>query len=324
MPRKTIAFLIAGLAAVVLLACSWQPKQVITNPITPGYFADPCIVRDQGVFYIYATIDPWGGKELGVLETRDFIHFTQRHLGWPTKEACTSPTASNSMVWAPSVVRGPDGKYYMYVAVGSEIWAGVSDKPLGPWKNLKVDGTPLIRASDFPRVHNIDADCFIDDDGQAYLYWGSGFQWVNGHCMAVKLNKDMHTFEGAPVEVTTPHYFEAVHMMKHAGRYYLMFSEGKAIDATYRIGYATGDSPLGPFTEPAARVILATTPDSSIIGPGHNTTFVYGGQTYILYHRILPQKKAYVLRQLCLDSLNFNADGTIRPVSGTGVARFLP
>ena len=113
------------------------------NPITEGYYADPTVVKDNGIYYIYATIDPWGAKELGVLETKDFKTFVRRHINWPTKAACTSPTSGDAMVWAPSV-RKCKGKFYMYVAVGSEIWAGVSDHPLGPWKNAKADDSPLV------------------------------------------------------------------------------------------------------------------------------------------------------------------------------------
>ena len=121
------------------------------------------------------------------------------------------------------------------VSVGSEIWAGVSDSPLGPWKNAKEDNSPLVASTDFPEVHNIDADCFIDDDGEAYLYWGSGFHWVNGICMAAKLNPDMISFQEEPIDVTPPDYFEAPYMIKRFGKYYLMYSSGKAIDATYKV-----------------------------------------------------------------------------------------
>ncbi|HKZ66936.1 MAG TPA: family 43 glycosylhydrolase, partial [Chitinophagaceae bacterium] len=260
----------------------------------PGYFADPTIVKNKGTYFIYATIDPWGGGELAVFETKDFVSFKRHHLNWPTKSLCTSPTSNEHKVWAPSVVKGTDNNFYMYVSVGSEVWAGVSASPLGPWRNLKEDNSPLIKFTDFPDMHNIDADCFIDDDGQAYLYWGSGWNWVNGRCMAVKLKKDMKTFDGAPLDVTTPHYFEAPHTIKRNGKYYLMFSEGKAIDATYQIGYATSNSPLGPFVEPEQRVILKTASDSSVVGPGHHTVFRAKNQDYILYHRIFPQKKDYV------------------------------
>ncbi|CAN5776527.1 hypothetical protein BH11BAC3_BH11BAC3_29930 [soil metagenome] len=316
------SFFIGIVFCCPVVAVNAQQKNFISNPIVKGYYADPTIVKQGDTYFIYATIDPWGGEELAVLETNDFKTFTQRHLNWPTKKACTSSSSNGSMVWAPSVLQGKDGKYYMYVSVGSEVWAGVSNFPLGPWKNLKADNSPLIKKADFPEVHNIDADVFIDEDGEAYLYWGSGFNWIDGHCMAVKLKKDMVSFDGIPKEVTPPNYFEAPHMIKRNGKYYLMFSEGKAIDATYKIGYATGDSPLGPFTAGVNDPILSTTADSTTYGPGHHTVFSVKGQDYILYHRIFPQKEAYVLRQLCIDYLNFDKVGNILKVKPEGVRNF--
>ena len=325
MKRKITSILIFTAFA---LSCAGPKKVVtttadfITNPITEGYFADPSMIKEGDTYFIYATIDPWGDEELAVLETKDFKTYTRRYLNWPTKKQCTSPTSKDAMVWAPSVRKAPDGKYYMYVSVGSEVWVGVSDAPLGPWKNAKPDITPLVSSKDFPQVHNIDADCFIDDDGQAYLYWGSGFNWVNGHCIAAKLNKDMISFATTPKEVTPPHYFEGPHMIKRNGKYYLMFSEGKAIDATYQVGYAVGDTPLGPFTEGVNDPILFTSADSTTYGPGHHTVFNEKGQDYILYHRIYPQKEAYVLRQLCIDSLNFDKNGNIKEIVPKGVYNF--
>jgi len=293
--------------------CAAQNKN-ITHPITSGYYADPTVVKYQGKYYIYATIDPWGGKELGVLETTDFKNFTTHHINWPTKEACTSANSNNSMVWAPSVRRAADGRFYMYVAVGSEVWVGVSNKLLGPWKNARADNSPLVSAKEYSKVHDIDADCFIDDDGQAYLYWGSGFNWVNGHCMAAKLNADMASFKTKPVDITPPHYFEAPHMVKRKGKYYLMYSYGKAIDTSYQIRYSVGTTPFGPWTEGPYDPILSTDTVKQTYGPGHHTVFSSNGQYYILYHRIHPQKKEYVLRELCLDSLNFDKQGNILKV----------
>lgn len=312
--------LLATICSLSISLKAQQNSKNITNPIVKGYFADPTILKENGIFYIYATIDPWGGNELAVLETTDFKKFKRRRLNWPTKAACTSPTSSNSLVWAPAVRKGTDGRYYMYVSVGSEVWAGVSEHPLGPWKNAKADHSPLVSAKDFPLVHNIDADCFIDDDGQAYLYWGSGFKWINGHCMAVKLKADMISFNGIPQEVTPPFYFEGPHMIKRNNKYYLMFSEGKAIDPTYQVGYAVGDHPLGPFKTGVNRPILSTSADSTTYGPGHHTVFNEKGQDYILYHRIFPQKGKYVLRQLCIDSLKFDAEGNILKVKPQGIA----
>jgi beta-xylosidase len=322
MNYKTKIPLLFSLLFGILLSATAQ-ENFIKNPIASGYFADPTIIKDKGTWYIYATIDPWGSTELGVLETKDFKTFIQRHINWPTKKACTSPTSSGSMVWAPSIRKAADGKFYMYVAVGSEVWAGIADKPPGPWRNAKADNTPLVGAKDFPLVHNIDPDCFIDDDGQAYLYWGSGFNWVNGHCMAVKLKKDMVTFDGKPVDITPPHYFEAPHMVKRKGIYYLMYSYGKAIDASYQVRYSQGPTPFGPWTEGVNDPILSTSADSTTYGPGHHTVFKAGKQYYILYHRIHRQKKEFVLRELCLDSLNFDYRGNILKIKPQGVATFI-
>ena len=289
--KKRFFYAIIIPALINSASIAYAQKRFITNPIVTGYYADPTVIKEKGVYYIYATIDPWGSNELGVLETKDFINFETRHINWPTKKACISPTSNGSMVWAPSVRKAGDSKFYMYVAVGSEVWAGVSNAPLGPWKNAKPDQTPLIAGNKFPGVHNIDPDCFIDEDGQAYLYWGSGFNWINGHCMAVKLKKDMVTFDGEPVEITPPHYFEAPHMVKRNSVYYLMYSNGKAIDATYQVRYSTGKTPFGPWTEGKYDPILSTTADSTTIGPGHHTVFKQNGQYYILYHRIHPKKR---------------------------------
>jgi beta-xylosidase len=315
---KTSYFLLA----LLLCLSSACTRKLITNPIVEGYFADPSIVEHGGKYYIYATIDPWGGEELAVFESTDFKNWTRRQLNWPTKSQTTSPSSGDAMVWAPAVVKALNGKFYMYVSVGSEIWAGVSEHPLGPWKNAKADNSPLISTQDPEVVHTIDADCFIDDDGQAYLYWGSGFDWVNGHCMVVKLEKDMISFDGPMIDITPPNYFEAPHMIKRNNQYYLMYSDGKAIDHTYKIRYSTSSSPLGPWTEGPTSPILQTSADSTIYGPGHHTVFREEGQDYILYHRIKPQDEAYVLRQLCVDSLNFDAQGNIKKINPTGIRAF--
>jgi len=288
----------------------------------PGYFADPSVVKVDDTFYIYATCDPWGGEELAVFETKDFKTFERKHINWPTKKQYTSATSGDAKVWAPSVVKAPDGKFYMYVSVGSEVWAGTADSPLGPWKNLKSDNSPLITHDYFPGFHMIDAECFIDTDGQAYLYWGSGLNWVNGKCFAVKLGKDMTTFIGNPADITPPNYFEAPFMIKKNGTYYLMYSEGKAIDATYKVRYSTGKTPMGPWMEGVNSPILKTSADSATYGPGHHAVFTEKGQSYILYHRIFPQKQDFVLRQLCIDSLNFDQKGNIKKVVPMGVAVF--
>ncbi len=296
----------------------------ITNPIINGYYADPSIIKFEDNYYIYATIDPWGGEELAVFESSDFKNWEQKHINWPTKEACTSSTSNDSRVWAPSVIKAKNGKFYMYVSVGSEIWVGVSDKPLGPWQNAKENNEPLIKGNMFPDFHMIDAEAFIDSDGKAYLYWGSGLNWVNGHCFVVPLEDDMVSFDEKNIkDITPPNYFEAPYMLKRNNKYYLMYSEGKCTDSTYKVRYAVGDSPYGPWTEGVNSPVLTTSKDSNTLGPGHHAILKENNQDYILYHRIKDNNDT-LLRELVIDSLNFDSKGNIlKVVPQGGVISFI-
>lgn len=289
------------------------------NPFLPGYYADPSLVQDDGHIYLYATLDPWGGSTLGCWETSDFKHWDYRVLNWPTKAACTSPTSGGAGVWAPSVVHAPNGRFYMYVSVGNEVWVGVADHPLGPWKNALGD-KPLIPGNAKPGFHMIDAEAFIDTDGQAYVYWGSGWDWKNGHCFAIKLKPDMVTIDGEAKDVTPPngHYFEGPFMTKQGGHYFLMYSDGKTISDTYCVHYSVGETPFGPFKEAANSPILQTHRELNVISPGHHAVFTYQGKTYIVYHRqSVPFVEGEAYRQVCIDELHFTPDGTIENVTPT-------
>jgi arabinoxylan arabinofuranohydrolase len=287
------------------------------NPILPGYYADPSVVQEGGKTYIYATLDPWGDNMLGCWESSDFKNWNYRVLNWPTKQACTSPTSKVPNVWAPSVVRGQDGKFHMYVSVGSEVWAGVADFPLGPWRNALGD-RPLIPFDYKPGYHMIDAEAFIDDDGQAYLYWGSGMHWVNGRCWVVKLKPDMVTFDGEVHDVTPSRYFEGPFVIKRCGRYFLMNSTGKTVANTYAVEYAVGDTPFGPFVDGPNTPVLASDLANNVISPGHHSIFQRDGQDYILYHRhSIPFDPKFVGRQVCVDPITFTADGRIAKITPT-------
>jgi beta-xylosidase len=315
MIRSLVMTALLAVASQAALAPGQQPHAA--NPVLPGYYADPSVAQFEGKFYVYATLDPWGDETLGCWESSDFKHWTYRVLNWPTKKACTSPTSGGSAVWAPSVVRGADGKFHMYISVGNEVWTGVADHPLGPWRDAN-GGKPLVPREYRPGFHMIDAEGFVDDDGTGWLYWGSGHGWKNGKCWVVKLKPDMVTFDGEVRDVTPTNYFEGPVMVKRGGRYFLMYSQGVTIKDTYQVHYAVGDNPLGPFTEAANSPILVTDREKNVISPGHHTVFAHGGKDYILYHRhSIPFDPKFVGRQTCVDELKFTADGLIEKVVPT-------
>jgi beta-xylosidase len=302
-------YLFLLLATSLLVSCGTRQSQdaliELQNPIIPGTFADPSIVEHEGKFYIYATIDPWGADSLACWMSEDFRHWTLNRLNWPTKAACTSPSSNDNKVWAPSVVKKGD-TFYMYVSVGSEVWCGKASHPLGPWENM-LGAKPLIPYDSTRYYHVIDAEAFLDDDGKAYLYWGSGWEWINGHCFAAELNDDMSSFKSSPVEITPRNYFEGPFMTKHEGKYYLSYSEGKTIEDTYKVRYAAGDNPFGPFEEAANSPILQTTDSLQVYGPGHHAIFTYRDKNYILYHRhSLPFVSGTAMRQICINELEYD------------------
>ncbi len=327
-----------GTRALLLLAAPWvlaadQPARWdatgAANPLLPGYFADPSIVNDRGRWYIFATIDPWGDDRLGMWTSENGRDWRFATPEWPTKAAASSPTSGDAKVWAPSVVKAANGRWYMYVSVGSEVWVGTAPSPAGPWRDAN-HGKPLIARDFAPAYHMIDAEAFIDDDGQAYLYWGSGLHWVNGHCFVVRLKPDMVTFDGEPRDVTPANYFEAPFMMKANGRYLLTYSDGNTTKDSYKVRYAIAATPFGPFREAVNSPILQTDSRNDIVSPGHHTVFRSGGRSYILYHRQAlpwPQGGDAVLRQVAIDRLVIRGDGTlaqVRPTHGGSVAGFSP
>lgn len=161
----------------------------------------------------------------------------------------------------------------------------------------------------------IDAEAFIDDNGQAYLYWGSGWNRVNSRCFAAKLKPDMAGFDGEMRDVTPPNYFEAPFMLQHEGRYYLMYSSGKTPKDTYQVHYAIGDTPFGPFAEGANSPILVTDKAVNVVSPGHHAVMERDGKCYILYHRhSIPFDAKFIGRQVCIDELRFRGDGMMEKV----------
>jgi arabinoxylan arabinofuranohydrolase len=283
-----------------------QQTQLSGNPILPGDFADPCILQYRDTFYIYATT----GSEATVWRSTDFQNWKLTKLNWPTSMGLPD-------IWAPAVRQGVDGRFYFYTATNHSLYAGVSEHPYGPFKNILPDDSIFIKNRQWwPQMHSIDADVFIDDDKQAYLYWGSGFEFKNGVCAVGRLNSDMASFKEQPKLITPQGYFEGPHMLKRNGIYYLMYSDGLYYDSTYKVRYATSTSPLGPFTQGKNSPILTSTPDGKISGPGHHYTIKLGDEYYIVYHRhAFPYYKG--IRQVCIDKLEFEADGAIKKVVPT-------
>ncbi|MDH2430600.1 family 43 glycosylhydrolase [Sphaerisporangium sp. TRM90804] len=292
----------------------WAPK-TNRNPVIPGLFADPHVIVAGGRYHLYATTDGyagWGGTYYKAFSSADRVNWTDHGV---VLDHGPDVSWADDSAWAPAVATA-HGRYYLYFSGGAasgntakHLGVAVSDSPTGPFRDAL--GRPLVTAGQFSG-QAIDPMVFTDDDGRSYLYWGQGAARV------VPLNDDMTSFDPARVRVITPSgYNEAPFVFKRNGIYYLMWSENDTRSEDYRVAYATGTSPTGPWTRRG--VVLQKRLEAGIKGTGHHSVVQAPGTDtwYIAYHRFAVPAGNGTNREVALDRLEFDAGGAIRPVVPT-------
>lgn len=301
------------------------------NPVLPGFHADPEIVYSNltGKYYIYSTTDGqpgWGGWYYTAYSSSDLKDWTYEGIVLDLKS--DQVTWADGNAWAPAIEekKTKDGyRYYLYFSGnpknggGKQIGVATADSPTGPFTDL---GHPMITESPTGGGQQIDVDVFTDPvSGKSYLYWG------NGYMAGAELNKDMLSIKKKTLKVLTPQggtlqdyaYREAPYVFYRNGLYYFMWSVDDTGSANYHVAYGTSTSPLGPIQVAADPIVTIQNPEKEIYGPAHNSVICKPGtdEWYIVYHRI---NKHYLdkslspgtHREVCIDRLEFNADGTIR------------
>lgn len=291
------------------------------NPILPGYFADPTIKKFGDIYYIYATTD----NEM-LASGAPTVWYSKDLKNWYNYTMEIPPFTSKPITnfWAPDIIVGNDGKYYLYFGnceIGCNIYGYVSDTPIGPWKKLDENDKPVI-SNGYPRegFPSLDAQFFTDTDGKIYGYWGTWVHYNGGYAVG-ELNtatmKDMVNSKNIPLN-QTPKPFEAAYMMKKGSKYILMYSGDSCHDETYNVRYSYADRPYGPFTEGANNPILSTNKDKTTHGPGHHSVLQDGNDYYIVYHKHdYPMTRGGLARQVCIDKMIFENDSTIKTVVPT-------
>ena len=277
------------------------------NPVFAGWYADPELHLFRGRYYIYPT------NSRDYEEQTNFEVFSSDDLtNWKNEgvilDFADVPWSTNRAAWAPSCIER-DGKFYFYFSAGDGAGLGVAvaDHPAGPFRD--AIGKPLV--SEYHHgAQPIDAHVFLDDDGQAYLYYGG---WR--HCVVVRLKDNMIETTGEFHEITPQGsaYVEGSFMLKRNGEYYFMWSEGGWTDSSYAVAYARSNSPLGPFHHRA--VVMKSDP---LIGngAGHHSVLQlpHSDDWLICYHRRPIEETSRHHRVTCLDHLVFNEEGDIEPV----------
>ena len=296
------------------------------NPVLAGYYADPDILYSNKTkkYYIYPTSDGftgWGGYYFKAFSSDNLIDWKDKGVILDLKK---DVSWADRNAWAPCIIEkeiNGQYKYYYYFTAAQKIGVAVSDNPTGPFVD---SGKALI---DFkPKGVNggqeIDPEVFTDPKtGKSYLYWGNGYMAV------AELNKDMVSIKPKTIKVRTPDntFREAITVFYRNGIYYFLWSEDDTRSENYRVRYGTSKSPDGVIRIPENNLILAKDPSKGIYGTGHNSVLQIPGKDewYIVYHRfsrpngIKMGDAAGYHREVCIDRMEFNEDGSIRQVIPT-------
>lgn len=299
-----IAGLLLGVSGLMMAqnANSEWPK--LNMPIIQTkYTADPAPLVYNDTIYLYTSHDE---DDAEGFKMQNWLLYTSTDMvNWQDRGPVASLQNFNKWykgdngAWAISVVHR-NGKWYMYCPIhGHGIGVLVSDSPYGPFKD--PIGKPLV----WQKEHwdDIDPSVFVDDDGQAYMYWG------NPNTYYVKLNEDMISYSGDIVKLPKiQDYQEGPWFYKRNGHYYLAFASTCCPEG---IGYAMSDSPTGPWEYKGH--IMDHTPRTRGNHPGiidyKGKSYCFG-QNYDIF-RFQTSRHAE-RRSVSAAEMEYNADGTIK------------
>ena len=313
------------LSTTMLLATTmWAQNPVICDRYTP----DPAPYVHGDTLYLFVDHDEdvtqngyFTMKDWLLYSTVDMVNWTYR--GTPLTSATFSAWAKqDNDCWASQCIER-NGKWYWYVTatIKGEAYPGigvaVADNPAGPYRD--PIGKPLVKG-----WFKIDPTVMVDDDGQAYLYYGNNMLWY------VKLNKNMTSFTGGEVSVNVkdeaafgphknekgdPNFEEASWIYKRDGKYFLEYAAGGVPE---HWAYSTANKATGPWTYQGK--VMGEAENSFTI---HGGSVEYKGHHYMFYHNgKLPDGGGYK-RATCIEEFTRNDDGTLPFINFTtqGVAQ---
>lgn len=291
------------------------------NPIFPGFYADPDMMKYGDTYYVYPStdgFDNWTATQFHVFSSKDLCQWKDEGVivDVTTDEV---PWAVGS-AWAPAI-HEKNGKFYFYFCGKREdglscIGVAVSDDPA---KGFRPTKKPIVTMEMVQeqglRVNQVIDPQTYEEDGEVYLLFG------NGYPIIVKLTEDlldicpetMRVIEGAKG------FSEAISVFKRGGKYHFTWSSDDTRSENYHIEYGTSDRLFGPIEYQYP--ILVKDPDRDILGTGHHCICKEPNedQYYIAYHRFSRPSEKYIgkngfRRETCLDLIAFDSEGNIKPV----------
>jgi beta-xylosidase len=305
----------ALVAFLTLKSASARALDKRDSPVLPGLWADPNIAIVNKTYYIYPTTDGfegWGGNAFYWWKSSDLVSWTKSEEPFLVLDGENGnvPWATGN-AWAPAFA-ARDGKYYFYHSGNNpsvedghkSIGAAVADHPEGPWKaqsKAMIKGT---KDEEIVSNQAIDPAAFQDPEtGKWYLYWGNGVPIV------AELNDDMISLKAGWHKITGLQDFrEGLFVNYRDGTYHLTYSIDDTGSENYRVGYATADNPIGPWTYRG--VILQKDESQGILGTGHSSIINIPGtdEWYIAYHRFHIPDGGGFRRETTIDVLPIDKD----------------
>lgn len=279
------------------------------NPVLPRNHFVPdgeARVMPDGRLYVYGSYDISGRRQycsdvLHVFSTDDMVNWTDHGVCFRIDDIpWTDPECR---LLAPDCIYR-DGRYYLYFCLSNDgEGVAVSDRPWGPFE----DPQPI----DIANGDGIDPAVFIDDDGQAYYYWGQF------SLRAARLNSDMRTLDKDSItrcliDEKRFGFHEGASVRKRGDLYYLVFSDISRGRPTC-LGYAVSKKPLGPYEYKG--IIIDNIGCDPQTWNNHGSIQEYRGQWYVFYHRAT--QNGNFSRRLCIEPIAFEPDGSIREVLPT-------
>lgn len=262
--------------------------------------ADPAVVQFKGEYYMFVT------RSLGYWHAKDMTNW---EFITPEKwyfQGCNAPAAHNYKDSVLYVAGDPSGSMSVLY----------TDNPKkGDWK-----------AKPFILNDLQDPDLFIDDDGKAYMFWGSSnvypirgkqldknnnFKPVSKPVELFNLNDNQHGWErfGENHSRTDMKgYIEGPWLTKHNGTYYMQYAAPGTEFNVYGDGVYTSKNPLGPYTY-APNNPISYKPGGFMNGAGHGSTVLGPGNRYWHYASMAVSVNVNWERRICAFPAGFDTDG---------------
>ncbi|MDE7364116.1 MAG: family 43 glycosylhydrolase [Ruminococcus sp.] len=315
MKRFITAVSAVALSVTAISGIVQEIPALADNPLAQNvYTADPAPMVYNGTLYLYTSHDKDNSDYFYMPDWQ--CYSTTDMQNWTHHGTVLSDTdfayAEKDTAWAAQCIER-NGKFYMYCPLsnasggGRVIGVAVSDSPTGPFKD--AIGKPLLG----PNWDYIDPTVFIDDDGQAYLYFG------NPQLYYVKLNDDMISYSGEIQKVdmsqgfgkstdsesrTGALYTEGPWFYKRKDLYYMLYA---AEGIPENISYSTSTSPTGPWTY---KGVIMPKGESGAAFTNHCGVADYKGHSYFFYHNQRLPGGGGFNRSVAVEEFSYNSDGT--------------